>query len=71
MPSKEQWLRTAPHNDDAEKALLGAILMNEEAYDSVSQLVSASDFYHPANAEIFMAIQRMKESSGFAVDIIN
>ncbi len=63
-------MRTAPHNDDAEKALLGAILMNEEAYDSVSQLVSASDFYHPANAEIFMAIQRMKESSGFAVDII-
>ena len=44
--------------------------MNEEAYDSVSQIVSASDFYHPANAEIFTAIQRMKESSGFAVDII-
>ena len=63
-------MRTAPHNDDAEKALLGAILMNEEAYDSVSQLVSASDFYHPANAEIFVAIQRMKETSSFAVDII-
>ena len=64
-------MRTLPHNDDAERAILGAILLNEEAYDSVSQLVGASDFYHPANAEIFTAISRMKESaSGFAVDIV-
>lgn len=64
-------MRTLPHNDDAEKAILGAILLNEEAYDSVSQLVSASDFYQPANAEIFTAIARMKESSfAFTVDIV-
>ncbi len=64
-------MRTLPHNDDAERAILGAILLNEEAYDSVSQLVGASDFYHPANAEIFTAISKMKENaSGFAVDIV-
>ena len=64
-------MRTLPHNDDAERAILGAILLNEEAYDSVSQLVGASDFYQPANAEIFTAITRMKESSSaFTVDIV-
>ncbi len=64
-------MRTLPHNDDAEKAILGAILLNEEAYDSVSLLVQASDFYQPANAEIFTAIAKMKESSTpFTVDIV-
>ena len=64
-------MRTLPHNDDAEKAILGAILLKEEAYDIVSQLVGASDFYQPANAEIFIAISRMKEaSSAFTVDIV-
>ena len=63
-------MKTAPHNDDAERALLGAILMNEEAFDNVSQIVSASDFYHPANGVIFTAISQMKQTTGFAVDII-
>ena len=64
-------MRTLPHNDDAEKAILGAILLKEEAYDIVSQLVGASDFYQPAKAEIFSAISRMKEaSSAFTVDIV-
>ncbi len=63
-------MKTAPHNDDAERALLGAILMNEEAFDNVSQIVDASDFYHPANSVIFTAISQMKQTTGFAVDII-
>ena len=44
--------------------------MNEEAFDNVSQIVSASDFYHPANGVIFTAISQMKQTTGFAVDII-
>ncbi len=63
-------MKTVPHNDDAEKALLGAMLMNEEAFDNVTQIVRASDFYHPANGVIFSAISTLKQNSGFAVDMI-
>ena len=61
-------MKTAPHNDDAERALLGAILMNEEAFDNVSQIVDASDFYHPANRVIYSAISDMKIMNTVAVD---
>lgn len=63
-------MRTLPHNDDAEKALLGAILLNDEAYDIISSKVEASDFYHPGNAVIFQAITEMKDRSASAVDSI-
>ena len=63
-------MRTQPHNDEAEKAILGAILMREDAYDTVSSIIGAEDFYHPMNGEIFRAITKMKEMSNEAVDII-
>ncbi|MDY5932295.1 MAG: replicative DNA helicase [Candidatus Ornithospirochaeta sp.] len=63
-------LRTLPHNDEAEKAVLGALLLNQEAFDSVVTIIGASDFYQPANAEIFKAISEMKNISNKPVDII-
>ncbi|MCA3629370.1 MAG: hypothetical protein IOC35_03490, partial [Methylobacterium sp.] len=35
----EQPLRLAPHNLEAEQALLGAILVNNEAFDRVSDFL--------------------------------
>ena len=46
-------MRTLPHNDEAEKAILGSLLMREDAYDIVSGIVDASDFYQPMNTVIF------------------
>ena len=63
-------MRTQPHNDEAEIAILGAILMKEDAYDMASAIIGAGDFYHPVNAEIFSAIEKMKDRSNTAVDII-
>ena len=45
--------RTAPHNIEAEQALLGAILVNNEAFYRVSDFLEPSHFYEPAHQKIF------------------
>jgi replicative DNA helicase len=45
--------RQPPHNIDAEQALLGAILVNNEALDRVAGFLLAEHFYDPLHAQIF------------------
>jgi replicative DNA helicase len=45
--------RTAPHNLEAEQALLGAILINNEAHDRVSDFLEAHHFFDPLHQQIF------------------
>jgi replicative DNA helicase len=45
--------RTAPHNLEAEQALLGAILINNEAHDRVSSFLEPHHFYDPLHQQIF------------------
>lgn len=50
-------LRHAPHNLEAEQALLGAILMNNEALNQVPTNMTPEHFYAPAHQRIFHAIR--------------
>lgn len=45
--------RQVPHNIEAEQALLGAILVNNEALDRVSDFLDPAHFYDPLHAEIY------------------
>src|ERR1700687_4516056 len=45
--------RQAPHNLEAEQALLGAILVNNEAMDKVSSFLEAPHFFDPLHQQIF------------------
>jgi replicative DNA helicase len=45
--------RQAPHNLEAEQALLGAILVNNEALDRVSGFLSPGHFFDPLHGRIF------------------
>jgi replicative DNA helicase len=45
--------RTAPHNIEAEMALLGAILVNNEAHDRVSTFLRTEHFFDPLHASIY------------------
>ncbi|MET0866556.1 MAG: replicative DNA helicase, partial [Pseudorhodoplanes sp.] len=45
--------RTAPHNIEAEQALLGAILVNNEALYRVSDFLEARHFYEPVHQKIY------------------
>ncbi|WP_428481708.1 replicative DNA helicase [Pyruvatibacter mobilis] len=51
--------REMPHSIEAEQALLGAILVNNEAYDRVSEFLSADHFYEPLHARIFEAVAQL------------
>jgi replicative DNA helicase len=45
--------RAAPHNLEAEQALLGAILVNNEALDRVSGFLESHHFYDPLHQQIY------------------
>jgi replicative DNA helicase len=45
--------RAAPHNLEAEQALLGAILVNNEAHDRVSSFLEPEHFYDPLHQQIY------------------
>ena len=46
-------LPAAPHNLEAEQALLGAILVNNEAHDRVSGFLEPQHFYDPLHQQIY------------------
>jgi replicative DNA helicase len=48
-------LRTQPHNIEAEQALLGAILVNNEAYHRVADFLRTEHFFEPVHQRIFEA----------------
>ena len=45
--------RTAPHNIEVEQALLGAILVNNEAYYRVSDFLEPPHFFEPIHQKLF------------------
>lgn len=47
--------RTAPHNIEAEQALLGAILVNNEACDRVSAFLEPDHFFDPLHSRLYEA----------------
>lgn len=50
-----------PQNVDAEKSLLGAVLIDEEVLADVLENVSADDFYDPTHEKVFAAMTRLYE----------
>lgn len=48
--------KTLPNNSEAEKAVLGALLLNDEHLPSVTEILQPKDFYIPAHVAIFTAI---------------
>jgi replicative DNA helicase len=53
LPDPEPLYRTAPHNIEAEQALLGAILVNNEAFYRVSDFLEPVHFFEPAHQKIY------------------
>src|SRR5271157_4917785 len=45
--------RTAPHNIELEQALLGAILVNNEAFYRVSDFLEPRHFFEPAHQRVY------------------
>jgi replicative DNA helicase len=55
-------VQTQPYSRQAEEAVLGAVLIDPEAYFNVSQFLHAEDFYIERNRWIWMAFLHLHES---------
>lgn len=51
--------REAPHNIEAEQALLGALLANNDASDKISAFLDTDHFFEPVHGRIFEATTKL------------
>ncbi len=58
--------RSPPHNSEAEMALLGALLVNNNAYNRVSEFLKPEHFAEPVHGRIFAAIAKLMERGQIA-----
>ncbi len=61
--------RSAPHNLEAEQALLGAILINNEAHDRVAGFLEPHHFYDPLHQQIYETAAKLIASGKQATPI--
>ena len=51
--------RLQPHDDELEEAVLGALMLEKDAYMNVCDLLTPESFYEPKNQKIFEAISTL------------
>jgi replicative DNA helicase len=61
--------RTLPHNLEAEKSVLGAILMHNEAFNYAAELIDSKDFFRDAHRRIFDKMVALSERND-AIDLV-
>jgi replicative DNA helicase len=61
--------RTLPHNLEAERSVLGAILIHNDAFNLAAEIISGADFYRDAHRRIFERMTSLSERNE-AVDFV-
>ncbi|MDY8165581.1 replicative DNA helicase [Bacillus thuringiensis] len=61
--------RTPPHNIEAEQAVLGAILIDQDALTSASELLVPDSFYRTKHQKIFEVMLRLSDK-GEPIDLV-
>ncbi|MBT3273570.1 MAG: replicative DNA helicase [Spirochaetales bacterium] len=61
--------KVPPHNDDAERATIGALLLDSEALATVLQYLRPADFYRTSHKKIFQSIINLFQK-GDVTDLI-
>src|SRR5918999_6615623 len=69
MPDTVSPERTLPHNLDAEKSVLGAILIHNDAFNHAAELIDSRDFFRDAHRRIFDRMVALSER-GDAIDFV-
>jgi len=55
--------KALPHNAEAERTVLGAVLVDNSAFNSAAELLTRDDFYREAHRRIFDAMAALAERS--------
>ena len=61
--------RSLPHNLEAERSVLGAVLVHNDAFNTAAQVIDARDFYRDAHRRIFDKMVALNERSQ-AIDFV-
>lgn len=54
-------IKQPPHSIEAEQSVLGGLMLDNEAWDSIAGEIIADDFYHRSHRLIFLAMHRVAE----------
>src|SRR5216117_4389261 len=69
MPELAVAERTLPHNLEAERSVLGAILLHNDAFNLAAEVIDSHDFYRDAHRRIFDKMVKLVER-GDAIDLV-
>jgi replicative DNA helicase len=69
MPETAVAERTLPHNLEAERSVLGAILLHNDAFNTAAEVIDSNDFFRDAHRRIFEKIVKLGER-GDAIDLV-
>src|SRR5580765_6649226 len=69
MPDVAVANRTLPHNLEAERSVLGAILLHNDAFNFAAEVIDAKDFFRDAHRRIFDKMVRLQDK-GDAIDLV-
>jgi len=61
--------RTLPHNLEAERSVLGAILLHNDAFNLAAEVIDSRDFFRDAHRRIFDKMVALSER-GHAIDLV-
>lgn len=67
--TQEHAAATLPHSDEAERSVLGAVLLDNRQFDRCVEMVQAPSFYSLRHRKIFTAMEAMSER-GVAIDLV-
>src|SRR4051794_7931783 len=60
--------RLPPQNLEAERSVLGSMLLSNDAIDEVAAFLKGAHFYHDAHQRIYATICEMRDSGRSAID---
>jgi replicative DNA helicase len=58
-----------PHSEEAERSLLGAILVDNQQFERAREILTPRSFYAPRNRQIFDILERLVDA-GTALDVV-
>lgn len=62
-------IRMQPHSLEAERSVIGGLLLSPDGWDLIAEVVTASDFYRPEHRAIFRQIAKLVDE-GSPVDVV-
>jgi len=69
MPTDLTIEKSLPHSPEAERAVLGAILLENALFDQTSEMLTREDFYLESHRNIFSTMERLSSDTR-AIDLV-